>query len=247
MSGRINAAAVLWNEDPDRLVFLLEEFCVEMKESGLANPVVVDCRKGANPPHFHLVDNREAGIRGLKGMARGSIPFLTPDTVSLLKKGDIPVENYLYLLLADEEVLETVYQGMDDILFMAQSSPETVSMLYRFIQKYKHHPARYPRFHIMITGENRIEVAADAFVSFRDEIKKLSRNQVDINFTGCCAIDFEKIDIVRAQRAPYRDIFKGDSFFGQLQYCGRNFGGKVEKVEFDGSIEQFFRRFEENP
>ena len=243
MSGSIKGAAVYWNEDPDKLAFLLEELCCEMKESELANPVVIDCRKGNKPPHFFLSDCRNYGIRSLKGIARGEIPYLLPAAAGTLAKGDLAPESYFYLFLTDEESIEDVYALVEDVLFLCRANSDSVSVLFRLVSRYRFHTGRCPRFHVFVSGLPKIEDAAQYFVTLRDEIVKLGDTRADLLFGGFCAIDFEKIEISRSQGLFYRDSFKGDSFYGQLLYSARNFIKKTEPVETDlgavGFIQQF--------
>ncbi len=240
MSEGIRAVALLWNEESDKFVFFLEEFCLEMKESGLASPVVVNCRDAAKPTHFLLSDCKELGIKGLKGIARGKIPYINPSEFAVLKKGETPAGQHLYLLLCDEDSLPKVSKGVDDFLFIALPGSDSSSAVFRYLQRYTYQSGRYPRIHILIAGEGRLEDAAAAFISIRDDVQKFSKNQVDLIFTGSYSIDFEKIAIMRSSKLPYRDLFKGDSFYGQLLYNGKKLASTVETIELDGGIDAFF-------
>lgn len=242
MSGTMRAVAAFWNDDPDKLVFILEELCREMTTNGLATPVVVDCRKGNKPPHFLLADSRGYGVRGLKGIAQGEIPYLQPSEVGLLSKGTAAIDSYLYVILTDDESIADAYAAVDDIFFLCRPKPESTSTLFSLIKRYAAAEGRYPRFHVMVSGLPKIEDATLFFVSLRDEIRNIGDQHAEILFAGFCDIDFEKVDIARANRVHYREIFKGDSFYGQLLYSAKSLLGQLETVETDLDIPAFFKK-----
>jgi len=247
MSGAMRAVAALWNDDPDKLVFILEELCREMATNGLAKPVVVDCRKGNRPPHFLLADSRGHGVRGLKGIAQGEIPYLKPSEVGVLSRGTASIDSYLFLILVDDESIADAYAAVDDIFFLCRPKPESTSTLFSLIKRYAIVEGRYPRFHVMVSGMPKIEDAALFFVSLRDEIGNIEEHRADILFTGFCDIDFEKVDIARSNRVHYREIFKGDSFYGQLLYSAKNLLGRIEPVSTDLDIPAFFKKYFPQP
>ena len=239
MSRALRAVAVFWNEDPDRLVFTLEELCAEMKASGDV-PAIVDCRNGELPPRFLLADAKSEKVRGLKGVARGEIPFVTADGAGILSKSSVYPESRFYLALADGESASRVCASIDDILVVARPTSESTSLLFSLARNHPSGEGRYPRYHVLVSGVPKIEDAAAFFVSLRDELRKVSPGHAEYRFAGFCDIDFAKIDIARSSRVAYRDLFKGDSFYGQLAYVARNLSGGVEPVETDMSVPEFF-------
>lgn len=239
MSRAIRAFATLWNEDPDRLVFILEELCAEMKVSG-AVPAIVDCRDGTLPPRFLLTDAKHEKVRGLKGIARGEIPFVRAQDAGILSKSSVYPESRLYLALADGESVSRVCASIDDILVVARPTSESTSLLFSLARNHPSGEGRYPRYHVLVAGVPKIEDAASFFVSLRDELRKVASGHAEYRFAGFYDIDFPKIEVARSSRVSYRDLFKGDAFFGQLAYAARNLCGGVEPVETDKSVPEFF-------
>jgi hypothetical protein len=239
MSRAIRAFATFWNEDPDRLVFTLEELCAEMKASG-AVPAIVDCRNGTLPPRFLLSDAKGEKVRGLKAVARGEIPFVRAEDAGILSKSSVYPESRMYLALADAESASRVCASIDDILFVARPTSESTSFLFSLARNHPSGEGRYPRYHVLVAGVPKIEEAAAFFVSLRDELKKVASGNAEYRFAGFYDIDFAKIEVARSARVAYRDLFKGDAFYGELAYAARNLSGGVEPVETDKSVPDFF-------
>ncbi|HNY22485.1 MAG TPA: hypothetical protein PKO22_10095 [Treponemataceae bacterium] len=240
MSGAIRALATFWNEDPDRFVFLLEELGVELKAQGLASPAIVDCRNGALPPRFLLSDAKSERVRGLKGVARGEVPFVKAAETDLLSKSAVSPGTRLYFALADEESASRVRASIDDVFVVVRPTSESTSFLFALARNNPSTEGRYPRYHVLVSGVPKIEDAAAFFVSLRDELLKVNMGQAEYLFAGFYDIDLAKIEIARSCRVPYRDVFKGDSFYGQLAYAARHLSDRVERVETDLPLSGFF-------
>ena len=240
MSGAIRALATFWNEDPDRLVFLLEELCVELKAQGLASPAIVDCRNGALPPRFLLSDAKSERVRGLKAVAHGEIPFVKATETDLLSKSTVSPGERLYFALADEESASRVCASIDDVFVVVRPTSESTSFLFALARNNPSTEGRYSRYHVLVSGIPKIEDAVAFFISLRDELLKVAKGSAEYYFAGFYDIDLAKIEIARSCRVTYRDIFKGDSFYGQLAYIARNLTDHDERVETDLPLSGFF-------
>jgi hypothetical protein len=232
-----DAAAFLHATEPALAAFFIEEFLEEARRSGAFEPLYVsgwgDPGHALNPllserrdlPSRHL---RCLGFSGAHACEYAATRRALEDVAKKRREGG-GVE-YVAVLPVSEISAPVALEYVDRLFYLCAEGADAVARLYRALARTGGEDAeRVIKVAVVFSGIEDVDDAAERFVSFRNECKRLYKGAVELDFMGNFSLDHEKVKICREVRAKYRDLFDGDGFYGRLKSAAKRFANGLEK------------------
>jgi hypothetical protein len=221
--------AVFSNIEPDGTALVLEELAVTAQKEGMFESLLLDRMDGI-PYHSgewaqHV---NHPWKKAIKRAVWGRIPYLPLDlwgaAFKSLKTGESSsqMERTIFFLTCSEKNLPAFSINPPSFLFLLHPDAESVSFVYRLLQKMKILYTEIPLIEILIYGIPRIENAAIRFQQFKKEISALFDTPIPMKFCSHISPNEEKIRAAAYPfKAPLVDHFPEDAFHGQMKRAAK--------------------------
>jgi len=128
------------------------------------------------------------------------------------------LEDRSLLVFLDKAPVKETFPILDSICFFVSADHSSIPYIYAAM-KAQHESGQFIPVKVLIVGEQRIEIAAEFFMSIKKELRELRKDDLDIAFAGAVSFDQDELDLASGFDIPFIEAYPGGSIHGQVKYA----------------------------
>lgn len=225
---KARSAAFAWAGNPQGAAFFLEEALGEWRANSSLDPLVADCQSREKQTlSLPVANGKGMPLKALRHLGNSGIPYCRIENLldawdeAGKKKQASYFDGKTLILVPQRGQVAKAMELADELLFLCPAEKDSVSALYNVAVALNGLQNRSVGITVVVSETAEIEVAAEFFLSMREELSNLALLNAELRFAGHFAVQADKMAIAASAGRPYRSLFAEDGMYGMIKAIGR--------------------------